>query len=71
MDLFALFSGKQVTGEEGELFPSFAVENIFNRSYAGEPNTLPAPGTCANRVCYQNLLSPLSANENIFRDRGW
>lgn len=29
-----LFSGKQVTGEEGKSSPSFAAENVFNQSYA-------------------------------------
>jgi len=64
MDLLALFSGKQVTGEEGESFPSFAAENAFNQSYAGNRTLCRPLGTRAKRDCYQNLLNPLSANEN-------
>lgn len=35
MAMLVLFSGKQVTGEEGHLFPSFAAENVLNQSSAG------------------------------------
>lgn len=47
-DPLELFSGKQVTGEEGESFPSFAAENVFNQSNAGN-QTLCQPLELAQR----------------------
>lgn len=52
-NLLVLFSGKQVTGEEGEAFPSFAPANVFNQSHSGT-QTLCQPLWSS---CKEGLLS--------------